>query len=70
MKYNQYLGASMQGMDTELKIKLCNMSLKEPSFHAVYYIGTMPRFIRAKTWFFGIILCSLNNIQGLMEVAN
>ena len=25
----------------------------------LYYKGTMPRFVRAKTCFFGIILCSL-----------
>ena len=23
----------------------------------IYCIGTMPRFVRAKTWFFRIILC-------------
>ena len=34
----------------------------KPSFHSVYYKGIMPRFVRAKTWFFGIILCiSLSN---------
>ena len=35
-----------------------NMSLlKKQGFPAVYWIlGTMPRFVRAKTYFFGIIL--------------
>ena len=28
----------------------------KPGFHAVYYIGTMSKFLRVKTWFFGIIL--------------
>ena len=31
--------------------------LKKTGFHAVYYVGAMPRFVRAKTWFVGIILC-------------
>ena len=26
------------------------------------YIGTMPRYVRVKTWLFGIILCSLLNL--------
>ena len=36
---------------------LDNVSFKKTCFHAVYYIGTMPQFVRAKTCFFGIILC-------------
>ena len=31
--------------------------IKKSGFHSVNYIGTIPRFVRAKTWFFGIILC-------------
>ena len=27
------------------------------SFHAVCYIGTMPRLVQIETWFFGIIHC-------------
>ena len=30
----------------------------KPGFHAIYYIGTIPLFVRAKTCFFGIILCT------------
>ena len=33
--------------------------------HSVYYTGTMPRFVRAKTVFFGIILCSSMNFLSL-----
>ena len=37
---------------TCLFFKLC--------FHAVNYIGPMPQFVRAKTWFYGVILCILS----------
>ena len=38
------------------------MPFFKTGFHAVYYIGTMPRFVKAKTWFFGIILYISNYI--------
>ena len=30
---------------------------KNTGFHAVCYIGTMPRLVQIETWFFGIIHC-------------
>ena len=27
-------------------------------FHAICYIGTMPRIVQIETWFFGIIHCT------------
>ena len=36
---------------------------QKPGFHAVYYVGTMPRFVRAKNCFVGIILCSIRNVK-------
>ena len=33
----------------------------KPGFHAVCYIGTMPRFVQIETCFFGIIHCMLLN---------
>ena len=30
---------------------------KKTGFHALCYIGTMPRLVHIKTWFFGIIHC-------------
>ena len=33
-------------------------SLNSPPLPAVYYIGTMPRFVQIETWFFGIIVFS------------
>ena len=30
-------------------------------FHAVCYIGTMPRLVQFETWFLGIIHCICNN---------
>ena len=39
--------------------RLGNMSLfKKTGFHAVYYIATMPQFVKQKPVFFGIILYS------------
>ena len=32
----------------------------KPGFHAVCYIGTMPRLVQIETWFFGIIHCIKN----------
>ena len=35
--------------------------LQKPGFHAVCYIGTMPRLVQIETWFFGIIYCTLGS---------
>ena len=48
-------GGEKSNYDTEIFLK--------PGFQAVCYMGTMPRLVQIETWFFGIILCSLNIIQ-------
>ena len=42
---------------------LHNMPFFKPGSHSVYYKGTMPQFIGAKSVFFGIILCMLNALR-------